>query len=80
MTACYRQRRRLRTDWFRILIDLQYAGYPHVRVSQIIDVPLATLRGWKAGSEPAHNYGEALLELWTDVMHKQPKERPMTFD
>jgi hypothetical protein len=73
-------RPRLRTDWFRVLVDLQYAGYPHARVAQILDVPVATLRGWKAGSEPAHNYGHALLELWTEVMQQGLTQRPMTCD
>lgn len=71
-------RRRYRTDWFRILTDLQYSGYPHTRVCAVIDVSPATLRGWKSGSEPAHNYGHALLELWTEVTGKPITSRPMT--
>lgn len=73
-------RKRLRTDWFRVLADLQYAGYPNTRVAAILDVPLATLRGWKAGSEPAHEYGHCLLELWTEVTDRMITMRPMQND
>ena len=76
--ACHKFRKRYRTDWFRVLVDLQYAGYPHSRVAVILDVPLATLRGWKAGSEPAHSYGHCLLELWQEVMARALQARPMT--
>ena len=80
MSAQHRYKLRLRTDWFRVLIDLQYAGYPHSRVAKVLDVPLATLRGWKAGSEPAHDYGHGLLELWCGVTQHELKQRPMTED
>jgi len=78
--AQHRIRRRYRTDWFRVLVDLQYADWPHSRVANVLDVPLATLRGWKAGSEPAHDNGHALLELWCEVMGRQLQDRPMTTD
>lgn len=73
-------RPRLRTDWFRVLVDLQRAGYSHIRVANVLGIPVATLRGWKSGSEPAHNYGHALLELWTEVTELQVSKRPMVFD
>lgn len=74
----YRIRNRRRTDWFRVLADLQYAGYDMARVSTLLDVPQPTLRGWKSGSEPAHEYGHSLLELWCEVVGKPVKARPMT--
>lgn len=76
-------RRRLprhRTNWFQVLTDLQRADYPHARVANIVDVPVATLRGWKQGSEPPHCDGLRLLELWADVTGKPIRDRPMTFD
>lgn len=78
MSARHSFRRRYRTDWFRVLVDLQYAGWPHSRVAALIDVPVGTLRGWKAGSEPAHDDGQRLLELWCEVMGREMRERPMT--
>lgn len=78
MSARPQYRPKLRTDWFRVLTDLQYAGYPHARVCALLDVPHGTLRGWKAGGEPAHAYGHALLELWCEVTKRELRERPMT--
>jgi hypothetical protein len=78
--AQHRMRRRLRTDWFRVLIDLQYAGHSHMRVAKLLDVPEVTLRGWKAGSEPAHANGHNLLELWHEVTGKDVGDRPMVMD
>ena len=79
MSANVKIRRRFRTDWFRVLADLRKHGnLEQTRVAELIEVPLATLRGWKAGSEPAHNYGHALLELWAEVMAADLSARPMT--
>ncbi len=71
---------RLHTDWFRVLADLREKDYQQTQVAKIIDVPLSTLRYWKAGGEPAHNYGHALLELWSEVTGKDVRLRPMVFD
>lgn len=78
--AQHSYRRRYRTDWFRVLVDLQYADWPHSRVAAVLDVPLATLRGWKGGSEPAHENGHALLELWCEITGNPLNARPMTRD
>ena len=80
MSARGRYGKQLRTDWFRVLVDLQYMGHPHARVSKILDVPQGTLRAWKGGVEPAHNYGHSLLELWCEITGKDLKDRPMTWD
>lgn len=75
-----RYRRRLRTDWFRLLADLQQRDYPNARVASILDVPPSTLRGWKAGGEPAHADGNNLIELWCEVTARTHGDRPMTWD
>lgn len=67
MSAQHKYRRRWRTDWFRVLVDLQAEGWPNSRVADEIAVPQATLRGWKQGSEPAHVDGHRLLRLWMRV-------------
>ncbi|MFZ7096717.1 hypothetical protein ACOPJQ_02395 [Luteimonas dalianensis] len=64
-------------NWFRVIMDLQYAGWPHVRVAQVLGVPLATLRGWKAGSEPAYVSGARLIKHWAAVMEREAEEVPM---
>lgn len=80
MSAHHKFKRRYRTDWFRVLVELQYRGYDHHRVARILDAPFNTVKGWKNGSEPAHNYGHALLEIWIEVTGKDLSARPMTTD
>lgn len=71
---------RYRTDWFRVLMDLQLRMFPNTRVALILDVAPSTLRGWKQGAEPTHYDGSRLLELWADVLGKPLSARPMTWD
>lgn len=78
MPAHHKIHTRVRTDWFRILADLQYAGWPNSRASESIGVADNTLRGWKYGSEPAHCDGERLLCLWHSVTNRPVSDRPMT--
>lgn len=80
MPALLRIRRRYRTDWFRVLVDLDRRGLSNQGVADVLDVPLATLRGWKAGSEPNHYDGDRLLELWQEQIGLPLKERPRTWD
>lgn len=71
-----RDRVKCRTDWFRVLADLQYAGRSNYDVAAFIDVPLGTVRGWKEGSEPRHDDGQRLLELWQMVTAYGYEDRP----
>lgn len=80
MAALIRLRRRYRTDWFRVLVDLQRQDYPNQRVADVLDVAWATLRGWKNGSEPNHHDGHRLLELWQEQTGLTLQQRPMTWD
>lgn len=68
----------MRTDWFRVLTDLLYAGISHAEAAKTIDVPLTTLRGWKNGSEPNHDDGRALLELWIVTTGRHFEQRPQS--
>lgn len=70
---------RIRTDWFRVLADLQRAGIDMARVSRLIDVPVGTIRYWKQGGEPSHAAGHALLELWAETCGQEYNRRPMCF-
>lgn len=76
--AQHKPTRRWRTDWFRVLVDLQYAGWPHARVADHLAIPRPTLHGWKAGSEPPHCDGVRLLRLWAEVTGTDIDDRPMT--
>jgi len=77
MTAQIKIRKRLRTDWFRVLTDLAYAGVSQAAGSEMINVPRSTIRGWAAGCEPSHDDGYALLEIWIRVTGRPFEDRPM---
>jgi hypothetical protein len=66
-----------RTDWFRVLADLQYAGHDNIEVAECLGVPAGTLYGWKSGSEPRHSDGHLLLVFWSEVTGKSFDDRPM---
>jgi hypothetical protein len=66
-----------RTDWFRVLADLQYvAKIPNADVALRVNVAPSTVRGWKSGSEPRYDDGERLLSLWSILMGKPIDARP----
>lgn len=67
-----------RTDWFRVLTDMTYAGVSNARVAHLIAVPESTVRAWKGGVEPSHHDGHRLLELWCEQSGKDIRDRPMT--
>lgn len=69
---------RRRTDWFRVLVDLQYEGVTHKRVADVLGVGMSTVLGWKAGSEPNHHDGHRLLEMWCEQFNRLLSDRPMT--
>lgn len=66
---------RVRVDWFRIVAELQGAGYKIENIAAAVDVPKSTLMGWRNPpySEPRHADGERLIGLWCRVM-KAPRE------
>lgn len=64
-----RFRREQPVDWFRILADLQYAGFSNADVAKILGVSASTVRtNWKRGRMPRHHDGQALLALHELVM------------
>ncbi|MDB5806266.1 MAG: hypothetical protein JWN73_3588 [Betaproteobacteria bacterium] len=54
---------RHRRDWFRILAELQAAGFSNADVARALGLSGSTIRNWKYGIEPIHSKGCALLEL-----------------
>lgn len=68
----------LRTDWFRVLVDLQDGGCGNTDVAEYLGVARSTLRGWKDGSEPSHHDGMRLLELWQAITGHSYERRPLT--
>ena len=64
-------------DWFRVLMDLRYAGMSERDVAGRIGVAASTVRGWKMGSAPSHEDGERLVMLWRAVTGKARDELPL---
>ncbi len=69
--------RRCVTDWFRVLVDLDYLGVKTTAVSRMINVPRSTVAEWKYGREPKHSDGEKLIVLWCHSMKKSRKQLPV---
>lgn len=67
----------LRVHWFRVLVDLNRAGYSTREFAHAIGVPRSTITGWKAGAEPRHSDGERLLRLWCHAVGKSRERVPM---
>lgn len=81
MSARHRYRLRLRTDWFRVIADIQRADSLTLEAIALrVGMPRTTLIGWRNGSEPDHCDGERLLALWSEVTGRALDERPEVFD
>jgi len=65
-----------KTDWFRLIIDLNRAGFSLQTIASEIDVVASTLIGWKKGSEPRHHKGEALIDMWCRITKKERNDLP----
>jgi hypothetical protein len=52
-----------RRDWFKVLAELQAAGFSNADAARALGVADTTVRNWKYGIEPIHSKGQALLEL-----------------
>lgn len=62
-------RRDREIDWFRLLVDLQYAGINNTDVARILCVPESNVRNnWKHGGCPNYEDGAALVKLHSLVM------------
>lgn len=68
-----------RTDWFRVLADLQRAGISQSDVSRMLGVWQSTVARWAEGNEPRHCHGEFVLELWCAKLGKARSEVPIVF-
>jgi hypothetical protein len=73
VNSVYRQRYRMRIDWFRVLADLERLGMNNRSIARHLGIPKSTIAYWKAGNDPRHSDGEHLIELWCETVHK-PRE------
>ncbi|MES2241882.1 MAG: hypothetical protein V4639_03325 [Pseudomonadota bacterium] len=60
---------RIRIDWFRVIVELEGKGYRPARIAATIGWPRGTVVGWRNyDAEPSHAGGEALVNLWIQVV------------
>ena len=50
-------------DWWRVITDLEKAGWTHERIGRELGVHKSTVTAWKRGVEPRHSDGARLLDL-----------------
>lgn len=64
-------------DWFQVLTDLKKVGLSMYDVSDLIDVPKATLLSWKNdGAQPRYDPGSKLVALWCARRNQNQDELP----
>lgn len=68
-----------RTDWLRVIADLQRAGLSLSDLSEATEIPHPTLRAWRQGAEPGFEGGRLLLQMWINITGKTIEQRPMTW-
>jgi len=68
------------TDWFQLITDLMQAGIPMRRIGETMGFAQLTgqmLRHYRAGVEPLHWRGEALVTFWVKTTGKPREQRPV---
>ena len=69
--------RSTKVDWFRIITDLERAGYSHISIATCVGVAKRTIGGWKQGSHPRWEDEESLLDLWSTVTKSSRGQMPV---
>lgn len=68
-----------RVDWFRIVVDLERAGYTHWRIAAHIGRSATQVQAYKTiHTEPPFHAGMLLLGLWTEACDKGGQPPPFT--
>jgi hypothetical protein len=78
LLALWKKKRKVRVDWFRVLVELEGKGYRLNQIAAATDVPRRTLLDWRnMGTEPSHAGGERLIDLWSQVMGEPRDALPL---
>ncbi|WP_223621185.1 hypothetical protein [Lysobacter sp. ESA13C] len=78
MSTVYRRSNEPRTDWFRVLTDLNRSGLGNRAVARRLKVPKTRILGWKTDDhEPRHSDGERLIALWVEVTGHAREDVPI---
>ncbi|EXU75347.1 hypothetical protein BG55_11475 [Erwinia mallotivora] len=68
----------MQVDWFRVITDLERAGFTHQRIARHLIAAKSTVMYSKNGSEPRYSDGERLIRLWELVTEKTQDDLPFT--
>ena len=66
----------MQIDWFRLITDLERAGFTHDKIARQLVASRSSIFYWKTGSEPRYSDGERLIRLWALVTHKTQEDLP----
>lgn len=56
-----------KTDWFRVITDLQRHGYGFRAIGAVVWAGKSTVRGWYMGANPNFESGMRLVTLWSRI-------------
>jgi hypothetical protein len=81
--ATGRSGEKLLVDWFRVIIDVCGEGHTHSTIAMACGTAKSTVQGWKQGATPRWEEGDALIDLWCQVVGKSrldlPRSSPYDF-
>lgn len=60
-------RRRMRVDWWTVIVQLHRKGVGLAAISDATEIPISTIAGYKnLNVEPKYADGEAVIALWRE--------------
>lgn len=71
-----KQTKKMVSNWFRVIIDLERSGYPHNAIATFVGVSRRTIGNWKGGASPRWDEGELLVSLWCQVTSSDREQVP----
>ena len=66
-----------RVDWFRVITELQGAGHSYRAIGTRLGVSDVAVLGWRTGSQPRHDHGERLLDMWSAALNRERVDAPI---
>lgn len=70
------RRRKARTDWFRVLVDIRKAGSYDARLAREIGVCKSAICAWKQGAQPRAENQQKLIGMWEMATGRHANEAP----
>ena len=67
-----------RVDWFRVIVELNYAGLSNGRIAAEMIMSRSWVAGLKnEGIEPRYRDGQMLLAIWAKATGSAPDDAPL---